>query len=145
FAVARIDDPYGLNQPERAALRVGTFVTANIEGRPMPGLVALPRYVMRAGDNVAVVDDNNLVRNRAVITLRTGGDFVYVSSGLEDGDEVILTTLDNALTGAEVSVVSRVSSRELREQEHIKNSPLPLNSDLAEDKAQSITGEAPSP
>ncbi len=145
FAVARIDDPYGLNQPERAALRVGTFVTANIEGRPMPGLVALPRYVMRAGDNVAVVDDNNLVRNRAVITLRTGGDFVYVSSGLEDGDEVILTTLDNALTGAEVSVVSRVSSRELREQEHIKNSPLPLNSDLAEDKAQSITGEPPSP
>ncbi|MFO7551971.1 MAG: efflux RND transporter periplasmic adaptor subunit [Haliea sp.] len=117
FAVARIDDPYALDSPGREPLRVGTFVNANIEGRPMPGLVALPRYVLRAGDTVAVVDDNNLVRNRKVTALRASGDFIYVSSGLENGDLVILTTLDSALTGAEVEVVSKVSSSDLRRRE----------------------------
>ena len=117
FAVARIDDPYALDNPGREPLRIGTFVNANIEGRPMPGLVALPRYVLRAGDMVAVVDDNNLVRNRKVTVLRAGGDFVYVSSGLNNGDLVILTALDSALTGAEVDVVSTISSAELRRQE----------------------------
>ncbi|MEQ9394958.1 efflux RND transporter periplasmic adaptor subunit [Haliea sp.] len=117
FAVARVDDPYALDSPGREPLRVGTFVNANIEGRPMPGLVALPRYVLRAGDTVAVVDANNLVRNRKVTALRASGDFIYVSSGLENGDLVILTTLDSALTGAEVEVVSKVSSSDLRRRE----------------------------
>ncbi len=119
FAVARIDDPYALNSPGREPLRIGTFVNASIQGRPMPGLVALPRYVLRAGDMVAVVDDNNLVRNRKVTTLRASGDFIYVSSGLENGDLVILTALDSTLTGAEVAVVSRISSSELRRQRTI--------------------------
>jgi RND family efflux transporter MFP subunit len=117
FAVARIDDPYALNSPGREPLRIGTFVNASIQGRAMPGLVALPRYVLRAGDMVAVVDDNKLVRNRKVTTLRAGGDFIYVSSGLENGDLVILTALDSALTGAEVAVVSTIGSAELRRQQ----------------------------
>lgn len=117
FAVARIDDPYALNNPGREPLRIGTFVNANIQGRPLSGLVALPRYVLQAGDRVAVVDDNNLVRNRKVTTLRASGDFIYVSSGLENGDLVILTTLDSTLTGAEVDVVSRISSSDLHRRE----------------------------
>lgn len=143
YAVARIDDPYGLTHPGQPPLRIGTFVTASIEGRPMPGLVALPRYVMRAGDNVAVVDDNNLVRNRTVTTLNTGGDFVYVAAGLDDGDQVILTTLDSALTGAEVSVVSRISSRELRLQS-TANGTTATGADVAADAAPAQPGGAPS-
>ncbi|MEQ9464431.1 MAG: efflux RND transporter periplasmic adaptor subunit [Haliea sp.] len=117
FAVARIDDPYALSNPGREPLRIGTFVNASIQGRPIPGLVALPRYVLRAGDTVAVVDDNKLVRKRKVTTLRAGGDLIYISSGLENGDRVILTTLDSALTGAEVAVVSTISSTELRRRQ----------------------------
>jgi len=143
YAVARIDDPYGLTHPGQPPLRIGTFVTASIEGRPMSGLVALPRYVMRAGDNVAVVDDNNLVRNRTVTTLNTGGDFVYVAAGLDDGDQVILTTLDSALTGAEVSVVSRISSRELRLQSTAKGTTA-TGADVAADAAPAQPGGAPS-
>lgn len=131
FAVARIDDPYALDSPGREPLRIGTFVNASIQGRPMPGLVALPRYVLRAGDRVAVVDDNKLVRNRKVTTLRASGDFIYVSSGLENGDLVILTALDSALTGAEVDVVSRISSSELRQRETTPATAPAETSDLA--------------
>ncbi|MDO8861446.1 efflux RND transporter periplasmic adaptor subunit [Haliea sp. E1-2-M8] len=136
FAVARIDDPYALNSPGREPLRIGTFVNASIQGRPMPGLVALPRYVLRAGDMVAVVDDNNLVRNRKVTTLRAAGDFIYVSSGLENGDLVILTALDSALTGAEVEVVSRISSSELRPQ-RTPTPAAPVETPVAPDVAAS--------
>lgn len=116
FAVARIQDPYGLHSADAVPLRIGAFVNANIAGKPMPGLVALPRHVLRAGDMVPVVDIDNRVRNRKISTLRTGGDLVYVSAGLDDGDLVILTSLDNSLTGAEVRVLSRVGSDDLRRQ-----------------------------
>jgi len=106
YAVARIEDPYGLQHPGRAPLRIGTFVNANIEGRELHDLVPLPRYVMRAGNSVWVVDERKRLRGRKVTLLRTGGDFVYVSGGLEDGDLVSLTNLDSSFDGSEVRIQS---------------------------------------
>ena len=83
------------------------------------------------------------MRNRTVTTLNTGGDFVYVSAGLDDGDQVILTTLDSALTGAEVSVVSRISSRELRLRS-TANGATATGEDVAADAATALPGGAPS-
>jgi len=106
YAVARIDDPYGLRHPGREPLRIGTFVNASIEGRELHDIVALPRYVMRAGNNVWVVDDRKRLRNRSVTLLRTGGDIVYVSGGLDNGDLVSLTNLDSSFDGSEVRIQS---------------------------------------
>ncbi len=116
YTVARIEDPYALQDPQREPLRVGTFVNANIRGRALPDLVALPRYVMRAGNHLWVVDGDNRLRDREVSILRTGGDLVYVSAGLEDGERVSLTSLDTSLAGSEVEVVSSRSSAQLRQQ-----------------------------
>ncbi|NQX89430.1 MAG: hypothetical protein HRT77_12270, partial [Halioglobus sp.] len=87
-------------------LRIGTFVNANIEGRELKNIVPLPRYVLRAGDVIWVVDDSMRLRNRKVTLLNTGGDLIYVSSGLDDGDLVSLTTLDNSFDGSEVRLQS---------------------------------------
>ena len=56
YTVARIEDPYGLRHPDRAPLRIGTFVNANIQGRELTDIVVLPRYVLRSGNLVWVVD-----------------------------------------------------------------------------------------
>jgi RND family efflux transporter MFP subunit len=106
YAVARIEDPYALRHPGREPLRIGTFVNANIEGRELTDIVPLPRYVMRAGNNLWVVDDSLHLRNRKVTLLRTGGDRVYVSAGLDDGDLVSLTTLDSSFDSSEVRIQS---------------------------------------
>lgn len=111
FAVARIDDPYALEVGNHDPLRVGTFVKANVIGKVMSDLVVLPRHVVRAGNLVWVVDEQNTLRNRQVTTLRTGGDEIYVSSGLQDGDLVSLTLLSDALPGMEVSIGERTSTR----------------------------------
>ncbi len=110
FTVARINDPYGLHREDAQPLRIGTFVKATIQGKAIPGLVALPRYVLRAGNKLWVIDADKRLRNREVSVLKTGGEIIYVESGLEEGDLVSLTTVDGSLNGAEVDVVSRVST-----------------------------------
>ena len=113
FTVARIDDPYGLRHPDRLPLRVGTFVNANIEGRLLNDVVVLPRYLLRAGDYVWVVDESMHLRNRKVTSLRTGGDQIYISAGLVDGDLVSLTSLDASFAGAKAEILSSIPSNEL--------------------------------
>ena len=110
FAVARIDDPYGLKGADRKPLRVGSFIKANIVGREMTGIVPLPRHAVRAGNQVWIVDKQNRLRNRTVTTLRTVGNEVYVTSGLDNGDLVALNIVSNALPGMEVRINSKSST-----------------------------------
>ena len=110
FAVARIDDPYVLSGGDAQPLRVGTFVKANILGREINDLVLLPRHILRAGNLLWVVDEQLRLRNREVSLLRTGGDEIYVSGGLQEGDLVALTSLHDALPGMPVRINSRVST-----------------------------------
>ncbi|MEP5766436.1 MAG: efflux RND transporter periplasmic adaptor subunit [Halieaceae bacterium] len=110
FTVARIDDPYAIQVGDSEPLRVGTFVKANITGRAMSDLVVLPRYVLRTGNQLWVVDEQMTLRNRQVTTLRTEGDDIYVNSGLQNGDLVSLTTLSDALPGMSVRINKRTST-----------------------------------
>jgi RND family efflux transporter MFP subunit len=107
FTVARVEDPYALRTTGRKPLRIGSFVNANIEGRRQADLIALPRYILRAGNFVWVVDEKMQLRNRQISVLRTGGETMYVTAGLENGDLVSLTALDNTFAGATVDIVSR--------------------------------------
>jgi RND family efflux transporter MFP subunit len=110
FSVARIEDPYALKNPHREPLRIGTFVNANIEGRELIDIIRLPRYVIRAGNNLWVIDETGHLRTRAVTLLRTGDDFVYISAGLNEGELVSLTSLDNSFEGAQVRIQSKTPS-----------------------------------
>lgn len=114
YAVARIEDPYSLRGTHAHPLRLGTFVNANIVGRDFDAIVVLPRYVLRAGNLLWVVDENDLLRNRQVEILRTGGDWIYVASGLDAGDRVSLTTLDPSANGSRVTINSSKDTDQLR-------------------------------
>ena len=113
YTVARIEDPYALKDRTREPLRIGTFVNANIEGRELKGLVTLPRYLLRAGNFVWVVDETMHLRNRKVSILRTGGDTLYVNAGLDEGDLVSLTALDSSFAGSKVTIQSTAPSDKL--------------------------------
>lgn len=130
YTVARIDDPYGLKTQGRQPLRMGTFVNANIEGKQINDVVPLPRYLIKAGNFIWVVDETNHLRNRAVELLKVGGDLIYVSAGLDEGDLVSLTALDNSFDGSEVRIKSQTPSDQLDangrriKQESAPNAPL---------------------
>ena len=118
FTVARIEDPYLLKRPadepsQARPLRMGTFVSAVIEGRLIENLVMLPRNIMRAGDVLWVVDEQNTLRNRKVSTLRTQGKEIYITSGLQSGDRVCLTPLSAVVAGSKVEIASTTTTTEL--------------------------------
>jgi RND family efflux transporter MFP subunit len=125
YTVARIEDPYSLHHPGRPPLRIGTFVNANIEGRELADVVTLPRYILRAGNYLWVVDSNLNLRNRKVTILRTGGDWIYISAGLDEGDLVSLTSLDSSLSGARVKIKSTTPSNRLNEHTRTTRPPAP--------------------
>ena len=112
FTVVRIEDPYALQESTTYALplRIGTFVNANISGKKIAGLVTLPRHILRPGNLVWVIDKDMKLQNRKVTILRTGGDSIYVSAGLDNGELISLTALDATFSGAKVEIVSQKSS-----------------------------------
>ena len=125
FSVVRIEDPYGLQYPRAEPLRIGTFVNARIEGKELFDIVRLPRYVIRAGNSLWVIDGTGHLRTRAVTLLRAGGDFVYVSAGLNDGELVSLTTLDSSFEGAQVRIESQTPSNMLDQAGRPQEQPEP--------------------
>ena len=152
FVVARIDDPYRLNEAnlkpnstdinetQRPPLRMGAFVTAEIKGRLLKELVVLPRNVLRTGDYVWVIDQHNALRNRKITTLRTQGENIYVTAGLNKGDRVCLTPVGNVVAGSAVSVGSTLLTNQLYQDE----SPVPSQMSAPAQIAEPSTIEEPS-
>ena len=64
----------------------------------------LPRYTLLANDLVWVADRENRLRTRYVDVITSSGDQVYIRSGLEAGDQVILTRMENPLNSTLVQV-----------------------------------------
>lgn len=103
YAVARLDDPYGLDSGA-PALPVGSFVTARIEGISMADVIRVPRSVLRGRDELLFVEDDNKLRLRSVAVLRTDQDYAYIMSGTEPGERVVLTAIESPVNGMVVRV-----------------------------------------
>lgn len=109
FSVVQVEDPYNLYRDNgsgwaREPLRIGTYVNASIRGRVLEDVVVLPRYTLQANDVIWTADAEGRLRPKTVEVLTINGDDVYISAGLENGDRVILTRLENPLNGAPVQV-----------------------------------------
>jgi RND family efflux transporter MFP subunit len=107
--VVEIRDPYAASDG-RPALLPGTFVDVSISGRALEGVVAIPRHVIREGGGVWVVEDG-LLRVRDVEVLRSDRQQTLVSSGLAQGDLVIVSALDAVTDGMKVRISNGDSSQ----------------------------------
>ncbi len=110
FSVVQVEDPYNLYSDnsdwQREPLRIGTYINASIKGRTLKNVVVLPRYTLQANSVIWTADNEGRLRPKTVEVLTINGDDVYISAGLENGDRVILTRLENPLNGALVQVNS---------------------------------------
>jgi RND family efflux transporter MFP subunit len=114
YVVAQVKDPYGQEFGYwQSPLRIGTFVQASIEGKLAQNVFVLPRGTLRRGGRIWIVDDNDLIRPRAVTVLRADEESIYVSSGLVDGEQVCLTPLENPLPGSRVRYEKPLSNTQL--------------------------------
>ncbi|MCY4045619.1 MAG: efflux RND transporter periplasmic adaptor subunit [Cellvibrionales bacterium] len=104
-AVVSITDPYGLQTPRDNPLHIGTFVEIKIPSQSMAKIISLPRHILRAGNHIWVVNDDNRLENRQVTLLPTKGDTMYVYEGLEAGEKVVISAITHAVNGKLVEIV----------------------------------------
>jgi len=100
YAVAQVVDPYGvLGLSTQDELKVGTFVSAQIEGIAVENVVVLPRFVVQSDNTVLVANENRELEIRSVTVIRAEPRTVYVSDGLSGGEKVVTTTLEAPIPG----------------------------------------------
>jgi len=104
FLIAQVDDPYAVTPDGKPPLMVGQFVEAEIPGRLLHDVIALPRKVMRAGDEVLVITSDNRIERRSLEVAWRDRDNVVVRTGLNVGDRISLTQLPYAPDGSQIKV-----------------------------------------
>jgi len=107
YAIAEVEDPYGLGSDNGAPIAVGMFVHADITGVKSQTALVLPRLALRSANKVYVINDENRLEIRTVEVISTSEDFVLVSTGVEVGDKVVTSTIPAAVDGMEVRAITR--------------------------------------
>ncbi len=135
YAVARVEDPYGLlEHNRRVPLQMGTFVQAEIHGRSAAGLIELPRSALREGDSVYLANADDELEIRQVDVVRSTPGQVYVHNNIAAGDRVITTAIQAPVPGLKLRVRERDSQPpELR--------LLPAEQDALAGTGEPVSGE----
>lgn len=106
YAVARVVDPYAVLSSDNMEkpLKIGTFVTAKISGKQESDLVKLPRDAFKDLTRVLVSNKENELHYRDLVIARAESNFVYVRSGFESGDRVVMTSIQSPVQGMKLRV-----------------------------------------
>ena len=102
YVVAQVEDPYDLARGGHEPLRIGTFVTAEIEGKSGGDLFTIPRHALSRGTTLWIVDDQFRIHPREVSIVRTDEQYAYVNGGLSEGERFAVTPIDTPLPGMQV-------------------------------------------
>ncbi|MEM7508096.1 MAG: efflux RND transporter periplasmic adaptor subunit [Pseudomonadota bacterium] len=93
--IVEVEDPLS-RLPENAGkprLLLGSFLRAEIEGRPVENAVALDRGYLRDDDKVWVMTRDKTLEVRPVTVAWRGAEQVLIADGLEAGEQVVTTNL----------------------------------------------------
>jgi RND family efflux transporter MFP subunit len=113
FAIARIDDPFGLESgnPE---LRMGQPVRAAVEGLVLEDVFVLPRTALRGVNRVFLIEREGLTIQRTdVQVLWSTADALVVREGFQEGDWLATSRLPYAPNGAPVVIVEEATAADV--------------------------------
>ena len=105
YIVARVADPYGLDDNDRQVpLRVGTFVKASIQGKVLKDVFKVPRSALLEGSRMGLVDDQALLKIISVEVASTDDNHYYISEGLQDGHQIVTSALGTPIEGLKLRI-----------------------------------------
>jgi len=105
LAIARIDAPYGPTHQDKPPLKIGQFVSAEIQGKRFEQVFVLPRASLYPPNDVLLFEDGRL-RRQAVHTVWQNDKVVVVDQGLAAGQQLITTPLSNPISGTRVRLAT---------------------------------------
>lgn len=92
-----VDDPLA-QQSDAPPLILDTLIEARLEGKPIDNVVRLKREYVHDRDTVWVMNNNKLEIRETTIAFRDA-EHAYISEGVEDGEDVVTTTLATVAEG----------------------------------------------
>jgi RND family efflux transporter MFP subunit len=98
--VVEVAEPFK-KESSKPPLLPGMFVEVVIEGNKLHNAVAVTRNALHNGNEIWLVKDGRL----EIVSLeivRTDGQYAYVLSGIEDGDDIVISPLDVVISGMKV-------------------------------------------
>lgn len=112
YVVAKVNDPYSLKSADKKVpeLTTGLFVEAQIEGRLMENIFVLPRQAIHNNNTVWLIDNDQRLIIKTVELIHRGEDKVYIRSGLNSGDNIIVSPLDAVIDGMQLRMAQKFSA-----------------------------------
>jgi len=97
----RVPDPLDRSSRGDQAypLMIGSFVETHIPTRPLKDVVRMDRDYLRQDETVWVMESDEL-RIRSADIVFKDARYAYITSGLQDGDQVVTTNLSTVVDGA---------------------------------------------
>ena len=105
YAVARLEDPYNLKGKDGiTALPIGSFVSAKIYPTKEYKFIKIPRSAIINNRQVILINDSNQIYFQNIELIRTDKDFGYIAEGIEDGQRISITSIEDGINGMKVRV-----------------------------------------
>ena len=121
--IVEVDEPYMNAIPGvRPPLIKGMFVEVEIQGKPIANQVVIPRTALHE-DNIYLLNNENRLEIRKIVTAIIQPEFVSIASGLNGGDKVIVSDLIPAIDGMLLSAT---------QDEEVKNELISVASGTSE-------------
>jgi RND family efflux transporter MFP subunit len=102
--IAQIDDPFGPANRGRSPIKIGQYVTAEIEGKTLSDVLVIPNNTIYQGTYVYTVEDGILRRKDVGIAWQNDAEAI-IESGLKAGDDLVTTPLGQVTSGIRVTVI----------------------------------------
>lgn len=104
-----VDDPLGLNENDDQIgdnpLIAGTYVETDLPAKPISNSVRIPVEYLRKRNTVWIKKDNKLDIREVTVAFKDEA-YSYISSGIEDGEQIITTDISAVKQGATVQLKS---------------------------------------
>ncbi len=104
YVIARIEHPYEKADSNRRPLKIGQYVTAEIEGRTIINALVIPNAAIYQGSYVYLFKDGVLERREIEIAWQNSRE-ALIKKGLDAGDLLVLTPLGQVSSGTRVKML----------------------------------------
>lgn len=102
YVVAQILDPFAIQNSDKAPLKIGQYVRAQIDGLEVGEALVIPTSSLYQGTYIYVVENGVLRRQDIDVAFQTPAELV-VADGLEPGAEVVVSPLGQVASGTRVT------------------------------------------
>lgn len=102
--IAQIDDPFGYASEDKTPLKIGEYVTAQLEGKTLASAMVIPNNTIYQGTYVYIVE-GNILKRRDIEIMWQNDDEALIGAGLAPGDLLVTTPLGQVTSGIRVGII----------------------------------------